>query len=242
MRVGLEHIDPQIAAAMQERLCAPGAQFLKANIRWANTEETSLIRLAVNQAMKKPKSRPPEEFERQAYAVHRQREKMALQRAQIKATSRHELFYEVTVAEFQSVVPLLTLTDTEAAYCDLLTRVCEHDPNQEARRAVRRHISKVKEFVVLGRRLEQLAESADHNAQTGLLDRIEAEQDALIEAIHAVADALCTVLVVPSPAGDRASELIDKELQNCREAVETLAAEGNAVRPAEGKRRRAKVS
>jgi hypothetical protein len=288
MRVGLEHIDPIIGVAMRERLCAPGTLFLKDNIRWADAEETSLIRLFVNQALRRPEQRQPDEAERLAYLVHRQREKMALQRAQItlagtllgggligmlfytlttnlwigitvgvligvtalvaggywvwQATSRHELYYELTLAEFQSVVPLLALTDAEAAYCDLLTRVCEHDPNQEARRAVRRHITKLKEFVTLGRQLDLLADAAAQNELAALQDRIEAARDGLIEAIHGIADALCAILVVPSPAGDRASERIERELQTYRQVVEALTTEVTALQPTTSKRRREKVS
>ena len=74
MRVGLEHIDLKIASAMRARLCANGAMFLKDNIRWSNVEEASLIRLFLNQAMQRPEQRPPEEAERLAYTLHRQRQ------------------------------------------------------------------------------------------------------------------------------------------------------------------------
>jgi hypothetical protein len=288
MRVGLEHIDPQIAAAMRERLCASGLGFLKENIRWADAEEGSLIRLFLNQALHRAEQRQPEDPERLAYMVHRQREKMASQRVGIavgaalvgggligmmfytlmdnlwlgvgiglaagigalafggywawQATSQHELHYEVTVSEFEAVVPLLSLSDMEAAYCDMLTRVCEHDPNQEARRAVRRHLHKMKEFVTLGRQLELLADAAEQNEQPEALERVETALEKLIAAIHAITDALCTVLVVPSPAGDRASELIDKELAATRQAVEVLAAEATAIVAVVRKRRREKVS
>ena len=288
MRIGLEHIDPIIAAMMRERLCAPGINFLKDNIRWADAEEASLIRLFLNQAMRRPEQRQPDDDERHAYLVHRQREKMAFQRGwgsiagallgagligmlfytlmgniwvgvgigillgitgfvfgglwTWKATSRHELYYEVTLAEFLAVVPLLTLTDAEAAYCDLLTRVCEHDPNQEARRAVRRHISKLKEFVTLSRQLDRMADTAAQNEQKALQTRIETVQEALIKAIQEIDDALCAILVVPSPAGDRASERIDRELQTYRQAIETLTTEVGALQSVDRKRRREKVS
>jgi len=288
MRIGLEHIDPIIGAMMRERLCAPGLSFLKDNIRWADAEESSLIRLFLNQAMRRPEQRQPDDDERHAYLVHRQREKMAFQRGwgsivgslvgagligmlfytllgslwlgvgigsligiaglvcgglwAWKATSRHELYYEVTLAEFLAVVPLLTLTEAEAAYCDLLTRVCEHDPNQEARRAVRRHISRLKEFVTLSRQLDLLADAATQNEQKALQARIETVQEALIKAIQGIDDALCTILVVPSPAGDRASERIEKELQTYRQSIETLTAEVSALQPVDRKRRREKVS
>ena len=289
MRVGLEHIDSNIAAAMRERLCAPGTFFLKDDIRWADAEETSLIRLFLNQALRRPEQRPPEEAERLAYGLHRQRERMAYQRAGItvasslagagligmlflqlvagnlwiavavglllgitglvigglwawNATSQHELYYEVTVSEFQAVVPLLAITELETAYCDLLTRVCDNDPNQEARRAVRRHLHKLKEVVTLGRQLDALAETAAENEQTALVDRIETVQEGLIGAVNGIADALCTILVVPSPAGDRASERIDTELQTYRQAVQELSAELQPTPSASRKRRREKVS
>ncbi len=288
MRVGLEHIDPKIALAMRERLCASGTLFLKDNIRWADAEETSLTRLFLNKALRRPAQRLPEEAERLAYLVHRQREKMAYQRGWItigaalagggligmmfyrmlenlwigvvvglllgiatlgfggwwtwQATSFHELYYEVTLSEFTAVIPLLTLTDTEAAYCDMLMRVCEHDPNQEARRAVRRHISKLKEVVTLGRELDSLADVAAQNEQLALQERIEIVQEELAEATNGITDAICTILVLPSPAGDRASELIDKELHTYRQAVEELTTEVGAVKPIESKHRREKVS
>ena len=288
MRIGLEHIDPIIAAMMRERLCAPGISFLKDNIRWADAEEASLIRLFLNQALRRPEQRKPDDDERHAYLVHRQREKMAFQRGWSslvgsligagligmlfytlmgnlwlgvvvgtligitgivfgglwawKATSRHELYYEVTLAEFLAVVPLLTLTDAEAAYCDLLTRVCDHDPNQEARRAVRRHISRLKEFVTLSRQLDLLADVAAQNEQQPLQARIQSVQEGLIKAIQGIDDALCTILVVPSPAGDRASERIEKELQTYRQAIETLTTEVSPLQPVDRKRRREKVS
>jgi hypothetical protein len=286
MRIGLEHIDPKIAAAMRERLCAPSITFLNDNIRWVEAEETSLIRLFLNQALHRPEQRQPEESERLAQLVHHQRERMSRQRAGItiaaslagagligmlflqlvagnlwvgvgvglvagitglvvggiwtwNATSFHELYYEVAFAEFQAVVPLLTLTEVEAAYCDLLTRICDKDPNQEARRAVRRHIMKIKEFVALGRLLDALADAAIKKEDTALQERIEIAQDDLVEAIDEIADALCAILVVPSPAGDRASERIETELQTHRKAVE---AQASAVQPMDRKRRREKVS
>ena len=288
MRVGLEHIDSNIAAAMRERLCAPGTFFLKDDIRWADAEETSLIRLFLNQTLRRPEQRPPDEAERLAYALHRQRERMAYQRAGItmasslagagligmlflqlvgnlliavgtglllgiaglvigglwawNATSQHELYYEVTVTEFQAVIPLLAITELETAYCDLLTRVCDNDPNQEARRAVRRHLHKLKEVVTLGRQLDALAKTAAENEQTALVDRIETVQEGLIRAVNGIADALCTILVVPSPAGDRASERIDTELQTYRQAVQELSADLQATSSAGRKRRREKVS
>lgn len=288
MRIGLEHIDPHIAAAMRERLCAPGNLFLKDNIRWADAEETSLIRLFMHQTLRRPDQRQPEDYERHAYLVHRQREKMTLHRIYItiaggligpalvgmlfytlmgnlwfgvgvgvliglaafggggywawQATSTHELFYEVTLSEFQAVMPLLPVTELEAAYCDLLTRVCEHDPNQEARRAVRRHINKTKEFVALGRELDSLTEKAEMQEMPALLERIESVRTEMIASVHAVADALCTVLVVPSPAGDRAAERIETELQKYRQEVEKLETEVAAGQPAGRKRRREKVS
>ena len=288
MRIGLEHIDPKIAAAMRERLCAPGLGFLRDNIRWAVAEEGSLIRLFLNQALRRPDQRLPEEVERLAFYLHRQREKMALQRAGIaaaaslagaglvgmlflqlvggnlfvavgvslvvgivglvmggiwtwNATSAHELYYEVTFTEFHAVIPLLTLTEVEAAYCDLLVRVCDKDPNQEARRAVRRHIVKLKEVVTLGHRLDAMAEAAVQNGGTALLERIEIAQEDLAEAIHEIADALCTILVVPSPAGDYASEKIDTELHLYRQTVEDLAAQTAPVPQLDSKRRREKV-
>jgi hypothetical protein len=289
MRIGLEHIDPKIAAAMRDRLCAPGITFLKDNIRWVETEETSLIRLFLNQALRRPEQRQPEEAERLAQLVHHQRERMTRQRAAItvaaslvgagligmlflqlvggslwvgggvalvvgitglvvggiwtwNATSSHELYYEVALAEFHAVVPLLTLTELEAAYCDLLTRVCDKDPNQEARRAVRRHIVRIKEFVSLGRQLEALADASRQTGDTAFQERIEIAQEDLVEAVDEIADALCAILVVPSPAGDRASERIETELQTHRKAVEELAAQASSVQPMDRKRRREKVS
>ena len=64
MRIGLEHIDAIIAAAMRDRLCTPGISFLKDNIRWAEAEETSLIRLFFNKALRRPEQRPPDDEER----------------------------------------------------------------------------------------------------------------------------------------------------------------------------------
>jgi hypothetical protein len=158
------------------------------------------------------------------------------------ATSSHELYYEVALAEFHAVVPLLTLTELEAAYCDLLTRVCDKDPNQEARRAVRRHIVRIKEFVSLGRQLEALADASRQTGDTAFQERIEIAQEDLVEAVDEIADALCAILVVPSPAGDRASERIETELQTHRKAVEELAAQASSVQPMDRKRRREKVS
>ena len=289
MRIGLEHIDPKIAAAMRQRLCASGPFFLRDNIRWAVAEEGSLIRLFLNQALRRPEQRPPEDFERQAFHVHRQRERMALQRVGItvaaslvgaglvgmlffqlvagslliavgvglmvgiaglviggiwawNATSAHELYYEITFAEFEAVIPLLTLTEVEAVYCHLLTRVCDKDPNQEARRAVRRHIVRLKEVVTLGRQLDTMADATVQNGDTALQERIEIAQEDLAGAIHAIADALGAILVVPSSAGDLASELIETELQTHRKSVEDLAAEASLLQPANRKRRREKVS
>ena len=289
MRIGLEHIDPIIAAAMRARLCASGPQFLQDNIRWADMEDGSLIRIVLNRALKRPAQRKSEEEERQAYLVHRKREAMVAQRVSItvasavvaaallgmmfytltgnlflgvgvgvligigalaaggywawQASSAHELFYEVTYAEFLAVAPLLTLTDVEAAYLDLLTRVCDHDPNQEARRAVRRHLHKLKEVVTLGRQLEALADSAAENEQKALQERIERVLEELAEGVHAITDALCTVLVVPSPAGDRAAERIETELETYRQAVRNLTEESSSLQPeVSRKRRREKVS
>lgn len=288
MRIGLEHIDPQIAAAMRERLCAPGANFLRDHIRWADTEEASLIRLFMNQTLRRVEQRQPEEVERHAYVLHRQRERMAKQRAWIavagsligaallgmmfytlmgalwigivvgaligiggligggwwawQATPAHELFYEVTHNEFMAVVPLLPLTKMEAVYCDLLTEVCAHDPNQEARRAVRRHISRLKELVALGRKLETLADTAAQDENTALHDEIEVALEDLTQALQTIQGALCEILVVPSQAGDYAAERIENELQAKRRIVENLTAAVAAQTAPTGKRRRAKVS
>lgn len=289
MRIGLEHIDPIIAAAMRERLCASGTLFLRDNIRWADADEASLIRLFLNQALRRPEQRPPDDAERQAYHVHRQREKMVWQRIGItisgalaaagllgllfytlmanlwigvaagaligvaaavaggywawKATSAHELFYEVTYAEFLAVAPLLSLTDMETAYLDLLTRVCDHDPNQEARRAVRRHLLRLKEVVTLGRQLAAMADAAAENEQAALQERIERTVEELIRGVNAITDAICALLVIPSPAGDHAAERIETVLQTYRQAVQNLAAEALPVQPVDSrKRRREKVS
>ncbi len=286
MRIGLEHIDSKIVAAMRERLCAPGVQFLRDNIRWGDPEDYSLVRSVMDRTIKRSEKRSSREEERIAFHVHRQREKMALQRGCVaaiapvvvgaalgmlsvqlfagilwlgiavgvlawaggaaagfywtrQATSAHELFYEVTIAEFLSVVPLLTLTPLEAAYCHLLIQVCDRDPNQEGRRAVRRHIARIKEFVELGRQLDALGKGTK---EADLAARIDAERGDLVETIKAIEAALCVILVVPSPAGDTAAELIETSLLRFRSVVEAFRIERAAELPEKGNRRREKVS
>jgi hypothetical protein len=72
MRIGLDDIDPQIAEALEERLCAPMKEFLKEDIHWSgwfhfNWEfHTGGIKV-------KPKREPTAE-ERKAYELRKKRE------------------------------------------------------------------------------------------------------------------------------------------------------------------------
>lgn len=74
MRIGLEDIDPQIAQALQDRLCAPLPEFLKEDIAWGGW--LSKWRLDTKNLRVKRKREPTEE-ERRAYDLRKQRDEQA---------------------------------------------------------------------------------------------------------------------------------------------------------------------
>lgn len=76
MRIGLNHIDPQIAAAMKERLCAPLPQFLKDDIRWARGNKY----LFDFESSANKRKREPAADEKSAFSMRKKREERANRR------------------------------------------------------------------------------------------------------------------------------------------------------------------
>ena len=71
MRIGLEDIDPQIAQAVAERLCAPVPEFLKENIAWGGF--LSQWKFDPKNLSVKRK-RDPSGDEKRAYEIRKERE------------------------------------------------------------------------------------------------------------------------------------------------------------------------
>lgn len=77
MQIGLQDIDPRIAEAMAERLCAPPREFLRENVHWGGVMNFSWQFHAGGLSVKR--KREPNPDERQAYQIRKQRDdQMAL--------------------------------------------------------------------------------------------------------------------------------------------------------------------
>ena len=74
MRIGLNEIDPMIAAATQERLTAPLGEFLKDNIYWGGLAAYRFQWKANEGKMKMTRKREPNELEKRAFALRKKRD------------------------------------------------------------------------------------------------------------------------------------------------------------------------
>lgn len=79
MRVGLEHIDSEIASAIEKHLCGYSTYFQKAEIRW-NEKDLPLATKYLGIAVKATSNRWPTEDERIAHIVYRKRQSSYMRR------------------------------------------------------------------------------------------------------------------------------------------------------------------
>src|SRR5579871_2490719 len=84
MQLGLNDIDPAIAAAMLERLAAPPPQFLKDNIHWGNHPFAFSWEFHAH-GMKVKRKRDPSDDERKAFNLRKDRENVVVGRGLLAA-------------------------------------------------------------------------------------------------------------------------------------------------------------
>ncbi len=74
MRIGLNEIDPAIAASVEERLTAPLGEFLKDNIYWGGLAAYRFQWKATEGKMKMTRKREPTELEKRAFELRKKRD------------------------------------------------------------------------------------------------------------------------------------------------------------------------
>ncbi len=81
MRIGLDEIDPRIAEAITDRLCASLNEFLRDDIRWGSFQSLPISWEVKGGSVKVKRRRDPSEEERLAYALRRRRDEQVSMRA-----------------------------------------------------------------------------------------------------------------------------------------------------------------
>jgi hypothetical protein len=81
MRIGLSHMDPQIAQAVEDRLCAPANQYLKDDILWGGFNPLPFRWEFQASGIKVTRKRDPTKEERRAFQLRKSRDELVTRRA-----------------------------------------------------------------------------------------------------------------------------------------------------------------